>query len=55
LCGGGCRPGVIDLAISPLALLAEYSAVGSASHLMEKLTNLAQMNEVGFGCALAAA
>jgi 4-hydroxybutyryl-CoA dehydratase/vinylacetyl-CoA-Delta-isomerase len=55
LCGGGCRPGAVDLAIGVMALLAEYSGIGSAYHIMEKLTNLAQMNEVGFGCALAAA
>ena len=55
LCGGGCRPGAVDLAIGAMALLAEYSGFENVSHLKEKLTHLAQMNEAGFGCALAAA
>lgn len=55
MCGGGCRPGAVDLAIGVMALLAEYNGVESSYHVLEKLTNLAYMNEVGFGCALAAA
>lgn len=55
LCGGGCRPGAVDLAIGAMALLAEYNGVDKSHHIMEKLTSIAQMSEVGFGCALAAA
>ncbi|MFZ5649578.1 MAG: 4-hydroxyphenylacetate 3-hydroxylase N-terminal domain-containing protein [Bacillota bacterium] len=55
VCGGGCRPGVVDLAIGVMALLAEYNGVPGAAHIIEKLTNLTCLNEVGYGCALAAA
>ncbi|MFZ5648065.1 MAG: 4-hydroxyphenylacetate 3-hydroxylase N-terminal domain-containing protein [Bacillota bacterium] len=55
VCGGGCRPGVVDLAIGVMALLAEYNGVPAAAHIIEKLTNLTCMNELGYGCALAAA
>ena len=55
MCGGGCRPGAVDLAIGAMALLSEYNGIANSSQIMEKLTNLSQMNEVGFGCAMAAA
>lgn len=55
MCGGGCRPGAVDLAIGVMALLAEYNGIDKSYHVLEKLTHLAYMNEVGFGCALAAA
>lgn len=55
MCGGGCRPGAVDLAIGVMALLAEYNGIEKSYHVLEKLTHLAYMNEVGFGCALASA
>ena len=55
LCGGGCRPGAVDLAVGAMALLAEYNGMDGAAHLLDKLTTLSQMSEVGYGCALAAA
>lgn len=55
LCGGGCRPGVVDLAIGAMALVAEYNGVGRAGHIVDKLTDLAFRNELGFSAALAAA
>lgn len=55
MCGGGCRPGAVDLAIGVMALLAEYNGVAGAHHIMEKLTGITSMNEVGYGCALASA
>jgi len=55
MCGGGCRPGAVDLCIGVMALLAEYNGVDGAFHIMDKLVNLAYHNEAGYGCALAAA
>ena len=55
MCGGGCRPGVVDLAIGVMALLADYNGVGGAAHITEKLTNLTYLNEVGYSSALGAA
>lgn len=55
MCGGGCRPGAVDLALGVMALLAEYNGIEKASHIMEKLTNISQMNETGYGCALTSA
>jgi len=55
VCGGGCRPGVVDLAIGVMGLLAEYNGVAGAAHITEKLTNLTYLNEVGYSSALGAA
>lgn len=55
MCGGGCRPGAVDLAIGSMALLAEYNGLDKANHILEKLTNLSHLSETGYGCALAAA
>ncbi|KJS12860.1 MAG: hypothetical protein VR67_06595 [Peptococcaceae bacterium BRH_c8a] len=55
MCGAGCRPGAVDLAMGVMALLAEYNGVEKSHHILDKITNIAGMNEVGYGCALAAA
>lgn len=55
MCGGGCRAGAVDLALGVMALLAEYNGLEKASHISEKMLNIAHMNETGYGCALASA
>lgn len=55
MCGGGCRSGAADLAVGAMALLAEYSGLNKPYHIMDKLTDITQLSEVGYGCALASA
>lgn len=51
---GGCRPGIFDLLIGAGAAIAEYNGVPKASHIREKLTDIAIMSESIFATAIAA-
>ncbi len=55
MCGGGCRSGAVDLALGAMGLVADYNGIEDAAHIKDKLTNISQMSEAGYGCALAAA
>ena len=55
MCGGGCRPGAVDLALGAMALVAEHNGLEMAGHIAEKLTHISRMSETGYGCALASA
>lgn len=54
-CGGACKVGFADLIIGATRLIAEYTGIERAPHVVEKLTNMVALREVGHACALAAA
>lgn len=51
---GGCKVGVGDVLIGAAAALAEYQGVSSASHIRDKLVEMAHLNETLYACGLAA-
>lgn len=54
-CGGACKVGFIDLIIGASQLLAEYSGVQKAPHIIEKMTDMIRINETARACSIAAA
>ncbi len=50
---GGCKSGVGDLLIGATALAAEMNGVAKASHIKDKLVEMAHLNETIFSCGLA--
>jgi len=54
-CGGACKVGFADLIIGATCLLAEYTGIEKASHVMEKLTQMVAMRDISSACAVAAA
>lgn len=54
-CGGACKVGFMDLIIGATRLIAEYTGVHRASHVIEKLTNMVRVSETTHACTIAAA
>ena len=54
-CGGACKVGFIDLIIGASQLIAEYHGVAKASHIVQKITRMIELNDTCLGCAIAAA
>jgi 4-hydroxybutyryl-CoA dehydratase/vinylacetyl-CoA-Delta-isomerase len=54
-CGGACKVGFMDLIIGAAQLMAEYNGLAKASHIVQKMTRMIQINQTSLACALAAA
>lgn len=54
-CGGACKVGFIDLIIGATQLIAEYNGISRASHIVQKITRMLQLNDTALACAIAAA
>lgn len=54
-CGGACKVGFADLIIGATQLLAEYSGVQKAPHIVEKITDMIRISETARACTIAAA
>jgi len=54
-CGGACKVGFADLIIGATRLIAEYTGIERASHVVEKLTRMVALREISSACAVAAA
>jgi 4-hydroxybutyryl-CoA dehydratase/vinylacetyl-CoA-Delta-isomerase len=54
-CGGACKVGFMDLIIGAAQLIAEYNGLGKASHIVNKITRMIQLNDTSLACATAAA
>ncbi len=54
-CGGACKVGFIDLIIGASQLLAEYSGVQKAPHIVDKITDMVRISETARACSVAAA
>lgn len=54
-CGGACKVGFIDLIIGATQLLAEFSGVQKAPHIVDKITDMIRISETARACSLAAA
>jgi 4-hydroxybutyryl-CoA dehydratase/vinylacetyl-CoA-Delta-isomerase len=50
---GGCKTGVADVLIGACATLAAYQGTAKASHIKDKLTEMAQLAETMYCCSLA--
>lgn len=50
---GGCKSGVGDTLIGASALIAEYNGVERASHIKDKLVEMAHLNETLYSCGIA--
>lgn len=50
---GGCKCGTCDVMTGTAAAIAEYNGVSDATHIKEKLTEMAKVGETMFGCSLA--
>jgi 4-hydroxybutyryl-CoA dehydratase/vinylacetyl-CoA-Delta-isomerase len=50
---GGCKAGVSDVLIGACATLAAYQGTGKASHIKDKLTEMAHLAETMYCCSLA--
>lgn len=51
---GGCRPGLLDLLLGAGQAIAEYNGIAKASHIQQKLTDIAYMAETIYGCTIGA-
>jgi 4-hydroxyphenylacetate 3-monooxygenase/4-hydroxybutyryl-CoA dehydratase/vinylacetyl-CoA-Delta-isomerase len=51
----GCKPAVTDIILGATALVAEYSGVGDASHIVDELTELMIIGELVYASGIAAA
>jgi 4-hydroxybutyryl-CoA dehydratase/vinylacetyl-CoA-Delta-isomerase len=49
-----CKTGLGDVIIGASALIADYNGVGSASHVRDKLVEMAHLNETIYGAGIAA-
>jgi len=54
-CGGACKVGFMDLIIGATQLIAEYHGLSKASHIVQKITRMIQLNDTSLACAIAAA
>ena len=54
-CGGACKVGFADLIIGATQLLAEYTGIQKAPHVVEEITNMIKVRETSYACALASA
>jgi len=54
-CGGACKVGFMDLIIGATQLLAEDQGVSRASHIVQKITRMIQLQATSLACAIAAA
>lgn len=54
-CGGACKVGFADLIIGATQLLAEYSGVEKAPHIVDKITDMIRISETARACTIAAA
>lgn len=54
-CGGACKVGFADLIIGATQLLAEYSGVQKAPHIVDKITDMIRISETARACSVAAA
>jgi 4-hydroxybutyryl-CoA dehydratase/vinylacetyl-CoA-Delta-isomerase len=50
---GGCKVGVGDVLIGAAASIAEYNGVLKASHIQDKITEMAHLNETLYSCGIA--
>lgn len=50
---GGCKVGVGDVLVGAAATIAEYNGVASASHIRDKITEMAHLNETLYSCGIA--
>jgi 4-hydroxybutyryl-CoA dehydratase/vinylacetyl-CoA-Delta-isomerase len=50
---GGCKTGVADILIGACAALASYQGTAKASHIKDKLTEMAHLAETMYCCSLA--
>jgi len=50
---GGCKAGVGDVLIGAAAVMADYNGCARASHIREKLIEMAHLNETLYACGLA--
>jgi 4-hydroxybutyryl-CoA dehydratase/vinylacetyl-CoA-Delta-isomerase len=49
---GGCKVGVGDVLIGAAALAADYSGVGGASHIKDKIIEMTHLNETLYACGI---
>lgn len=54
-CGGACKVGFADLIIGATQLLAEYSGVQKAPHIVDKITDMIRICETARACSVASA
>jgi len=54
-CGGACKVGFMDLILGAAQLMAEHNGLGKASHIVQKMTRMIQINQTSLACAMAAA
>jgi 4-hydroxybutyryl-CoA dehydratase/vinylacetyl-CoA-Delta-isomerase len=54
-CGGACKVGFMDLIMGAAQLMAEYNGLAGASHIVQKMTRMIQLNQTSLACAMAAA
>lgn len=54
-CGGACKVGYADLIIGATQLIAEYTGVARAPHVVDKITEMVRLSETSHACAIAAA
>ena len=50
---GGCKPGVGDVLIGAVALIAQMQGVDKASHVRDKIVEMIHLNETLFACGIA--
>ncbi len=50
---GGCKAGVGDVMVGAAAAIAEYNGVQNASHIRDKITEMAHLNETIYACGMA--
>ena len=50
---GGCKVGVGDVLIGAAAVIADYNGAGKASHIKDKLIEMAHLNETLYCCGIA--
>ncbi|MHC4103761.1 MAG: 4-hydroxyphenylacetate 3-hydroxylase C-terminal domain-containing protein, partial [Planctomycetota bacterium] len=50
---GGCKPGVGDVLIGAVALIAAMHGVDKASHVRDKIVEMIHLNETLFACGIA--
>jgi 4-hydroxybutyryl-CoA dehydratase/vinylacetyl-CoA-Delta-isomerase len=54
-CYGGCKVGIADVVIGAASLIARANGVADSRAIRDKLTEMVQLNETMYACALAAA
>jgi len=54
-CGGACKAGFADLMIGAAQTMAEYLGTAKTPHVKDKITDMIQIRETSYACAIAAA